>query len=93
MAKLLEIIGNALQKYGLFPAVAILALVLGAYGCYQAHDNSVKIQQQDLNITRLEAVQSSSAKEVSGRLESIDKSIVELTTQIKLLIDGKIVVK
>lgn len=90
MTKILEWIGITAQKHGLFPAVAIMALVLGGYGCWQAHDNSIKIQQQELNITRLEAVQSTSAKEVSGRLGSIEKSIVELTTQIKLLVDGKL---
>lgn len=93
MNKLFESIGIFLGKYGLFPSVAIIALILGGYGCYQAHDNSIKIQQQELNITRLEAVQTTSAKEVSERLGSIERSIVELTTQIKLLVDGKLVVK
>lgn len=90
MAKILDIIGSLANKYGLSTAISILALVLGGYGCWQAHDNSLKIQQQELNVTRLEAIQSTSAKEVSGRLGSIEKSIVELTTQIKLLVDGKL---
>lgn len=93
MGKIFEIIASLANKYGLFPAVAILALILGGYGCWRAHDNSIKIQHQEINITRLEAVQATSAKEVSGRLGSIEKSIVELTTQIRLLVDGKLVVK
>ena len=93
MNKLLEAVGALLNKYGLSPAVSVLALIIGGYGCYQAHDNSIKIQQQELNITRLEAVQTTSSKEVSERLGSIERSIVELTTQIKLLVDGKLVVK
>ena len=91
MAKILEIIGSALQKYGLFPAVAILALIIGGYGCYQAHDNQRTIQQQALDIARLEARLDASTKELSDRMGGVEKSLVELTTQIKLLVDGKLI--
>lgn len=92
MTKLLEIIGNAVQKYGLFPAVALLALLIGGYGCYQAHDNQRTIQQQALDIARLEARLDASTKELSDRMGGVEKSLVELTTQIKLLVDGKLIV-
>lgn len=92
MAKLLDIIGSTLQKYGLFPAVAILALIIGGYGCYQAHDNQRTIQQQALDIARLEARLDASTKELSDRMGGVEKSLVELTTQIKLLVDGKLVI-
>lgn len=92
MVKLLDIIGAALQKYGLFPAVAILALIIGGYGCYQAHDNQRTIQQQALDIARLEARLDASTKELSDRMGGVEKSLVELTTQIKLLVDGKLVI-
>lgn len=91
MTKLLDIIGLALQKYGLFPAVAIIALIIGGYGCYQAHDNQRTIQQQALDIARLEARLDASTKELSDRMGGVEKSLVELTTQIKLLVDGKLV--
>lgn len=92
MAKILEIVGSTLQKYGLFPAVAILALIIGGYGCYQAHDNQRTIQQQALDIARLEARLDASTKELSDRMGGVEKSLVELTTQIKLLVDGKLVI-
>lgn len=93
MTKVLEAIGLTLQKYGLFPAVAILALIIGGYGCYQAHDNQRTIQQQALDIARLEARLDASTKELSDRMGGVEKSLVELTTQIKLLVDGKLVIK
>lgn len=92
MTKILEIVGSTLQKYGLFPAVSILALIIGGYGCYQAHDNQRTIQQQALDIARLEARLDASAKELSDRMGGVEKSLVELTTQIKLLVDGKLVI-
>lgn len=91
MNKILDIIGATLQKYGLFPAVAILALIIGGYGCYQAHDNARTIQHQALDIARLEARLDASTKELSDRMGGVEKSLVELTTQIKLLVDGKLV--
>lgn len=91
MVKILDIIGSTLSKYGLFPAVAILALIIGGYGCYQAHDNQRTIQQQALDIARLEARLDASAKELSDRMGGVEKSLVELTTQIKLLVDGKLI--
>ena len=91
MTKLLDIIGSTLQKYGLFPAVAILALIIGGYGCYQSHDNQRTIQQQALDIARLEARLDASTKELSDRMGGVEKSLVELTTQIKLLVDGKLI--
>lgn len=93
MTKVLEAIGFTLQKYGLFPAVAILALIIGGYGCYQAHDNQRTIQQQALDIARLEARLDASTKELSDRMGGVEKSLVELTTQIKLLVDGKLIIK
>lgn len=92
MNKILDIIGATLQKYGLFPAVAMLALIIGGYGCYQAHDNQRTIQQQALDIARLEARLDASTKELSDRMGGVEKSLVELTTQIKLLVDGKLVI-
>lgn len=92
MAKILEIIGSTLSKHGLFPAVSILALIIGGYGCYQAHDNQRTIQQQALDIARLEARLDASTKELSDRMGGVEKSLVELTTQIKLLVDGKLVI-
>lgn len=91
MAKILEIIGSTLSKHGLFPAVSILALIIGGYGCYQAHDNQRTIHQQALDIARLEARLDASTKELSDRMGGVEKSLVELTTQIKLLVDGKLV--
>lgn len=91
MNKILDIIGATLRKYGLFPTVSILALIIGGYGCYQAHDNQRTIQQQALDIARLEARLDASTKELSDRMGGVEKSLVELTTQIKLLVDGKLV--
>jgi hypothetical protein len=91
MVKILDIIGSTLSKYGLFPAVSILALIIGGYGCYQAHDNQRTIQQQALDIARLEARLDASTKELSDRMGGVEKSLVELTTQIKLLVDGKLI--
>lgn len=92
MAKLLEFIGNALQKYGLFPAVAILALVLGAYGCYQAQLNAKAIQGVVVGQARTDAKVDASIEKMSDRLGGVEKALIEQTTQFKLLIDGKLVV-
>lgn len=73
MAKILEIIGSTLSKHGLFPAVAILALIIGGYGCYQAHDNKRTIQQQAIDIARLEARLDASTKELSDRMGGVEK--------------------
>lgn len=92
MSKLLEFIGNALQKYGLFPAVAVLALVLGAYGCYQAQLNSKAIQGVVVGQARTDAKVDASIEKMSDRLGGVEKALIEQTTQFKLLIDGKLVV-
>lgn len=90
MNKLLEMIGSTLNKYGLFPAVAILALVLGGYGCYQAHDNQRTIQAQAVDLARLEARLDANTEKLSDRMSGVEKNLIELTTQIKLLVDGKL---
>lgn len=87
---MLESLGKIASKYGLFPAIAILALLLGGYGCYQAKNNEAAIQALSVEQARTEARLDSNTKELSGRMEGVEKSLVELTTQIKLLIDGKI---
>lgn len=55
MTNLLSLIGNTLSKHGLFPAMAIFALVLGGYGCYTAQCNSLAIQQQVIDLAKLKA--------------------------------------
>ena len=90
MTKILEIIGNAIQKYGLFPAIAILALVLGGYGCYTAQRNSLAIQQQAIDLARLEARLDANTEKLTDRMSGVEKNLIELTTQIKLLVDGKL---
>lgn len=92
MTKLLDIIGSTLQKYGLFPAVAILALVLGAYGCYQAQLNAKAIQGVIVGQARTDAKVDASLEKMSDRLGGVEKALIEQTTQFKLLIDGKLVV-
>lgn len=92
MYKLLEMLGNALQKYGLFPAVAILALVIGAYGCYQAQLNAKAIQGVIVGQARTDAKVDASIEKMSDRLGGVEKALIEQTTQFKLLIDGKLVV-
>lgn len=92
MTKLLELIGTAASKYGLFPAVSIVALLLGGYGCYTAEINAKAIQSQAVDIARLEARLDANTEKLSDRLDRIEKALIEQTTQIKLLIDGKLVV-
>lgn len=90
MTKLLDIIGSTLSKYGLFPAVSILALVLGGYGCYTAQSNSIAIQQQAIDLARLEARLDANTEKLTDRMSGVEKNLIELTTQIKLLVDGKL---
>lgn len=90
MTKLLDIIGATASKYGLFPAVAILALILGGYGCYTAQRNTISIQAQEVNIARLEARLDANTEKLSDRMSGVEKNLIELTTQIKLLVDGKL---
>lgn len=90
MENLLSAIGSFFTKYGLFPAIAIISLVLGGYGCYQASLNQKDIQAQEVAIARLDARQEASSKDMSERMGNIEKNLVELTTQIKLLVEGKI---
>jgi cell division protein FtsB len=90
MENLFTSIGVFFQKYGLFPAVAILSLILGGYGCYQASLNQKDIQAQEVAIARLDARQEASNKEITERMSGVEKNLVELTTQIKLLVEGKI---
>lgn len=92
MTKLLELIGTAASKYGLFPAVSIIALLLGGYGFYTAQINAKAIQSQAVDIARLEARLDANTEKLSDRLDRIEKALIEQTTQIKLLIDGKLVV-
>lgn len=92
MGKLVEIIGNALQKYGLFPAVSILALVLGGYGCYQAQLNAKAIQGVVVGQVRTDAKVDASIEKMSDKLGGVEKALIEQTTQFKLLIDGKLIV-
>lgn len=90
MENLFTSIGSFFQKYGLFPAIAILSLILGGYGCYQASLNQKDIQAQEVAIARLDARQEASNKDMAERMSGVEKNLVELTTQIKLLIEGKI---
>ncbi|MCQ2101413.1 MAG: hypothetical protein MJZ10_14040 [Fibrobacter sp.] len=84
MTKLLELIGTAASKYGLFPAVSIIALLLGLYGCYAAQKNALAIKAQEVNIAHTE--------KLTDRMSGVEKNLIELTTQIRLLVDGKLVV-
>ena len=90
MTKILEWIGITAQKHGLFPAVAIMALVLGGYGCWQAHDNQRTIQAQAVDLARLEARLDANTEKLTDRMSGVEKNLIELTTQIKLLVDGKL---
>lgn len=90
MTKLLEIFGSTLSKYGLFPAVSILALVFGGYGYYTAQRNSLAIQQQAIDLARLEARLDANTEKLTDRMSGVEKNLIELTTQIKLLVDGKL---
>lgn len=93
MTKLFEIIGSVCGKYGLFPAVAILALVLGGYGCYTAQRNAITLQTQAIDLARLEARLDANTEKLTDRMSGVEKNLIELTTQIRLLVDGKLVVK
>ena len=90
MENLFTSIGAFFQKYGLFPAIAIISLLLGGYGCYQASLNQKDIQSNEIAIARLDARQESSTKDMAERMSGVEKNLVELTTQIKLLVEGKI---
>lgn len=90
MTKIFEIIGSLVNKYGLFPAVSILALVLGGFGCYTAQRNSIAIQQQAIDLARLEARLDANTEKLTDRMSGVEKNLIELTTQIKLLVDGKL---
>lgn len=87
---MIESIGKVANKYGLFPAIALLALLLGGYGCWQAKDNEKAIQQLAVEQARTDSKLDANTKELSSRMEGVEKNLVELTTQIKLLIEGKI---
>lgn len=93
MNKLFEAIGSFATKYGLFPAISLLALILGGYGCYTAQLNSRAIQSQAVDIARLEARLDANTEKLSDRMSGVEKNLIELTTQIKLLVDGKLIVK
>lgn len=92
MDKILEAIGGTANKYGLFPAITIISLVLGGYGCYQASMNQKDIQAQEVTIARLDARQEAATRDMAERMSGVEKNLVELTTQIRLLVEGKIVV-
>lgn len=85
-----ESLSNIANKYGLFPAIAILALVLGGYGCYQAKDNERQLQQLAIEQARTDSKLDANTKELSENMKRVDKTLIELTTQIKLLVDGKL---
>ncbi len=87
---MLESLSNIANKYGLFPAIAILALVLGGYGCYQAKDNERQLQQLAIEQARTDSKLDANTKELSENMKRVDKTLIELTTQIKLLVDGKL---
>ena len=88
----LQSIAQLTKKYGLFPAVSFLALILGGYGCYVALSNQRTIQSQEVSIAKLESRLDSNTKELSDRMGGVEKSLVELTTQIKLLVEGRLVI-
>lgn len=90
MTKILDLLAGTASKYGLFPAVAILALILGGYGCYTAQSNSIAIQQQAIDLARLEARLDANTEKLTDRMSGVEKNLIELTTQIKLLVDGKL---
>lgn len=87
---MLESLSKIASKYGLFPAIALLALLLGGYGCYQAKDNERAIQQLAIEQARTDSKLDANTKELSANLQRVDKTLIELTTQIKLLVDGKL---
>lgn len=90
MTKILDLLAGMASKYGLFPAIAIMALFLGGYGCYQAHDNQRTIQAQAVDLARLEARLDANTEKLTDRMSGVEKNLIELTTQIKLLVDGKL---
>lgn len=92
MGKLVEIIGNALQKYGLFPAVSIMALIIGGYGCWIAKNNENQLHHLAIEQARTDSKVDTTTKDLLDNLQRVDKTLIELTTQIKLLVDGKLVV-
>lgn len=87
---MLESISNIANKYGLFPAIALLALLLGGYGCWHAKDNERAIQQLAIEQARTDSKLDANTKDLSANLQRVDKTLIELTTQIKLLVDGKL---
>lgn len=87
---MLESISKIANKYGLFPAIALLALLLGGYGCWHAKDNERAIQQLAIEQARTDSKLDANTKELSANLQRVDKTLIELTTQIKLLVDGKL---
>ena len=92
MPKLLESLGLILNKYGLFPAVSVIALCLGGYGCYTAQLNSRAIHAQAVEMARLESRLDSSTEKLTERMGGVERNLIELTTQIRLLVDGKLVI-
>lgn len=93
MKDIVDTIMKNITQYGLVPVVSLSALFLGGYGCWQASLNEKAIQRQALEIARTEAKLDEYTREVSNRMGSMEKTLIELTTQIKLLVDGKLVVK
>lgn len=87
---MLESISKIASKYGLFPAIALLALLLGGYGCWQAKDNERAIQQLAIEQARTDSKLDANTKELSDNMKRVDKTLIELTTQIKLLVEGKL---
>lgn len=92
MNKLIESIGNFASKYGLFPAVAILSLIIGGYGCYTAQINAKAIQSQAVDLARLEARLDANTEKLSERMGSVERALIEMTAQFKLFMDGKLIV-
>lgn len=90
MENLFTSIGVFFQKYGLFPAIALLALLLGGYGCWHTKDNERAIQQLAIEQARTDSKLDANTKDLSANLQRVDKTLIELTTQIKLLVDGKL---
>lgn len=87
---MLESISKIANKYGLFPAIALLALLLGGYGCWHAKDNERAIQQLAIEQARTDSKLDANTKELSDNMKRVDKTLIELTTQIKLLVEGKL---
>lgn len=92
MQKLIESIIGAAYRHGIFPVVAVIALVLGAYGCWQAKENQRTIQQVAIEQARTDAKVDAGMEKMSDRLSGVEKALIEQTTQFKLLIEGKLVV-